>query len=134
MSTATLPAAPAAPPARRQPEVFTLCRGETHYFYSEKLENPNPLPLKVVIAEVSPSFMQINGYDMNGPWLKQTVGPPPDPDSHMSDRLRSQKLRRQMPRADYRWTYTVPGVVRFFLSEVKYQGKPAVRFEVDETY
>lgn len=133
MSTDTI-AAPAAPKARQavtaSSKEFTLCQGDVHPFRSNKIEKP--LSLRIVVAEVGSEFLSINGKPMSAPWLRQTVGPPHDPLAHQSARLRGKTP--VMPRADYRWTYTIPGIVRFVLSEVEKQGKPCIRFEVDETY
>lgn len=131
MSTVTV-AAPAAPKARPTSKSFTLSQGEVHSFDSGKVANP--LSLRIVVAEVGAEFLTINGKPMSGPWLRQTVGPPHDPLAHQSARLRQKDRVAVMPRSDYRWTYTIPGVVRFVLSEVEKQGKPCIHFEVDETY
>jgi hypothetical protein len=135
MSTDTI-AAPAAPKARQavtaSSKEFTLRQGDVHSFRSKKIEQP--LSLRIVVAEVGSEFMTINGKAMSGPWLQQTVGPPRDPLSHQSARLRQKDRAPEMSRSDYRWTYTIPGVVRFTLSEVEDPGNPGIRFEVDETY
>lgn len=133
MSTATL-AAPATPMVQDNEESFTLCQGETHAFTSGKIEQP--LTIRVVVAEVGTEFMTINGKAMNGPRLVQTVGPPHDPLAHQSARLREKDKPRKapMPRSQYRWEYTIPGIVRFTLSEVEVNRKPAVRFKVDKKY
>lgn len=131
MSTATI-AAPAAPKATPTSKAFTLGMGESHTFVPQKIATP--LVLRVNAAEVSSEFMTINGKTMSGPWLRQTVGPPHDPLAHQSARLRQKDRVPVMPRSEYRWEYTVPGVVRFVLSEVEEGGKPAVRFEIDASY
>lgn len=129
MSTATM-AAPAAKTVPQESKTFTLGQGESHAFRSRKLSEP--LTIKVLVAEVGSGFMQINGIEMKVPWLKQTVAPPPDQCSHQSARLRGKIP--VMPRSDYRWTYTIPGVARFTLSETEQRGKPVIQFEVDSSY
>lgn len=126
MSTAVF-AAPAAPVARGDSEVFTLRQGESYSIEKEGLGQP--LHVKVVIAEVSSGFMTINGKSM-GPHLKQDIGPPPDPLAHQSARLRGKVAT--MPRSDMRWSYIILGAgIRLILSEVKEGGAPAIRFEIE---
>jgi|GEM_PF-6722285 len=128
MSTATI-AAPAAKTVPQEPKDFTLYSGEEFDFKNHRLSAP--LSVRLVRAEVSPFFFSINGKDMNPSWLKQTDGPPHDPLAHQSKRLRGKV--KTMPRSEYRWTYTIPGIVRFILAEV--DGKrPGVHFHIDSTY
>ncbi len=109
MSTDTLsppPPTQAKPRAALARTPVTLQIGESH-------EIAHGVTLTLVSAAVQSGFLKINGIECCWPRMRPQNAPAPDPQAHMSMRLRTTP--RPAPCTE--WIYTIPGTVSFYVTE-----------------